>query len=106
MLLNQVDKLLMIDGACSHNDDILTEIVPAVEVCHHVAIDLADVVNVTEDRLAHHVVSEDVEVDVLHQGLLGVLVGRLKLLPDRVFFHLEVEVVVHAVAEHVAEDLH
>lgn len=87
MLLNQIDKLLMVDCTSSHYDDILTEVVSAVEVCNHVAIDLPNVVNVTEDGLAHHVVSKYIEVDILHESFLWVLVCRLKLLPDGVFFH-------------------
>ena len=106
MLLNQIDKLLMVDCSSSHDDDILTEVVSVVEVCHHVAIYLSNVVNVTEDGLAHHVVSVNIEVDILHEGFLRVLVSRLKLLPDRVFFHFEVEVIVYAIAKHVSEDFY
>lgn len=95
----------MVDCTGSHDDDILTEVVSAVEVCHHVAIDLPNVVNVTEDWLAHHVVPEYIEVDIFHESFLWVLISRLKLLPDGVFLHLQVEVIVYAVAKHVAEDL-
>ena len=77
-----------------------------MEVCDHLPVDLPDVVDVAEDRLAHHVVAIAIEVDILHESLLGVLVGRLKLLPDCVLLHLEVIAIVDAVAEHVAEDLH
>ena len=72
-----------------------------MEVSDHVAIDHSDVIDVTEDGLAHHVVAIDVKVDVLHQGFFWILIRCLKLLPDSVFFHLQVIIVVHAVAEHV-----
>ena len=72
-----------------------------MEVHHHIAIDLSNVVNVSKDGLAHHVVSEAVEVNIFHQSLFRVLICCLELLPNSVFFHLEVIIVVNAVAEHV-----
>ena len=101
VLLNEIDQLLMIHCACSHHYNVLAEIVPRMEVCDHFAIDLANVVDVAENGLTHHVVAEHIEVDILHQSLLRVLIRRFKLLPNRVFLDLEVIVVVNAVAEHV-----
>mmetsp|Transcript_1904 Transcript_1904/g.2747 ORF Transcript_1904/g.2747 Transcript_1904/m.2747 type:complete len:235 (-) Transcript_1904:419-1123(-) len=105
VLLNQVDELLVIDGTGADNDDILAEVVALVEVSDHLAVDLANVVNVTENGLAHHVIAIDVEVDVFHEGFLRVLVRSFKLLPDGVLLDLEVVVIIHTIAEHVTEDL-
>ena len=66
MLLDQVDKLVVSDGACTHDDDILAEIISLVVVDNHIARDLTDVVDVAENGLSHHVLSEDVKVDVFH----------------------------------------
>ena len=48
-----------------------------MEVHHHIAIDLSNVVNVTKDGLPHHVISEDIEVDIFHQSLFWVLIRGL-----------------------------
>lgn len=77
MLLDEVDKLLVVDVAGAHDHHVFSKVVARVEVNDHLAIDLSDVVNVTEDGLPHHMVSEAVEVNVLHQSLLRVLVGSL-----------------------------
>lgn len=66
VLLHKIDQLLVIDGTRAHNDYILTEVASLVEVSHHLPVDLADVVDIPENGLAHHVVSVHVEVDVFH----------------------------------------
>lgn len=104
MLLDEVDELLVSDRSRTHDNHVLTEVVSLMEVSDHFSVDLADVIDVSENRLAHHVFPVDVEIDILHEGLLGVLVRGLELLPDRVFLILEVIVVIDAVADHVAED--
>lgn len=48
--------------------------------------------------------SENIIVNVLHQGLHVIVICGFKLLPDRVLFHLDVIVVVVGVAEHVTHD--
>ena len=70
----------------------------------HVTVDHANVVDITKDWLAHHVLSIAVEVDIFHEGLFGILVCRLKLLPDGVFLELYVVIVIDTVAEHVADN--
>ena len=105
MLLDEVDKHLMVNVTGTNDYHVLTEVVALMEVCDHVASDLTDVVDVAKNGLAHHVVFEHIEVDVLHEGLLGVLIRRLQLLPDRVLLELQQPVVVDTVTEHVAHDL-
>jgi hypothetical protein len=75
-----------------------------MEVSDHIAIDLANVINVTKDRLTHHMVSITVEIDVFHQCFLGVLINGFQLLPDCVFLQFEVIAIINTVAEHVAQD--
>ena len=70
----------------------------------HVTVDHANVVNVSKDWLAHHVLSIAVKVDIFHKGLFGILVCRFKLLPDSVFLEFNMIVVIHAIAEHVTND--
>ena len=106
MLLNQVYELLVLHSTRANDNNVLSEVVPPVEVNDHLSVDLSDVVDVSEDWLAHHVLSVDVEVDILHEGLLGVLVDCLQLLPDCILLVLNMVVVVHTIAEHVSHDLH
>ena len=77
VLLNEIDQLLMIDIAGAYHYHVLAKVVALVEVDDHFAVDLSNVVDVAEDRLTHHVISEDIEVDVLHESLFRVLVCRL-----------------------------
>jgi len=67
----------MADGTSTNNDHVLTEVVGLIEIDNHVTVDLIDVIDVSEDGLAHHVLSEDVIVDVLHQSLHVIVIGRL-----------------------------
>lgn len=95
----------MADGTSTNNYHVLTEVVGLIEIDNHVTVDLIDVIDVSEDGLAHHVLSEDVIVDVLHQSLHVIVIGRLQFLPDGVLLHLEVIVIIVGVADHVSEDL-
>ena len=105
MLLDKVNKLLMVYVSSANNNHVLTEIVALVEVNDHLAINLTNIVDITEDRLAHHMISKAVKVDILHQGLLRVLVCSFQFLPDRILLELQVIVVINTIAEHIAKDL-
>ena len=105
MLLNEVDKLLVVDVPGAHYDHILTEIVPLMEVCDHIASDFTDVVDITKNGLTHHMVLEYIEVNVLHKGLLGIFIGCLQLLPYRVLLEFQKMAIVYTITEHVAHDL-
>lgn len=105
MLLDEVNKHLVVDVASAHDDHVLTEVVALMKVCDHVACDLSDVVDIAKNGLAHHMIFEHIEVNVLHQGLLGILISRLQLLPDRVLLELQQLIVIDTVTEHIAHDL-
>lgn len=94
MLLSQVNKLLVINGACANNNYILTEVVGLVEVYDHITLNLINIVNISKDGLSHHVLPVNVIIHVLHESLHMIVVGCLKFLPDSVLFHLKVIVVV------------
>ena len=72
-----------------------------MEVNDHIAINLANIVDITKDRLAHHVLSVDVKVDILHKRFLRVLICRFQLLPDRVLLQLKMIIVIDTIAQHV-----
>lgn len=105
VLFNEVNELLVVDIASADHYDVLSEVVALVEVNDHFTIDLADVVDITEDWLTHHMLAVAIEVDVLHERFLRILVCCLQLLPDGVFLKLEVIVVINTVTEHISENL-
>ena len=105
VLLYQVNELLMANTTGTYNNHVLTEVVGLEEINDHIAVDLIYVINVTKDGLAHHVLSENIEVDIFHQGLHMIVIGCLQLLPDSFLLHLKVVVVVIGVADHIAENL-
>lgn len=76
MLVDKVHQLLVVNVAGSHNDHVFAKVIALMEVDDHFAVDLTNVVNVTKDGLSHHVLTIDVEVDVLHESFLRVLVCR------------------------------
>jgi len=102
MLLGQINELLMINGTSSNNNHIFTEIVGLMEIYDHVTLDLINIIDVTEDRLAHHMLPVDVVVNVFHKGLHMIVVSCLKFLPDSIFFQFKVVVIVVGVAQHIA----
>ena len=104
VLLNKVNELLVLDCTRADNNEVLTEVVALMVVNDHIAGDHADVVDISKNWLAHHMLSVDVVVDILHECLFGILVCRFKLLPDSVFLEFNMIVVIHAIAEHVTND--
>lgn len=78
----------MFDVSWSDYHDIFSKVIGSMEVNNHVSLDLIDVVNVSKDRLAHHMLSVDVVVDIFHEGLHHIFVCGFKFLPDGVLFHL------------------
>ena len=46
-----------------------------MEVNYHLTIDLADIIDVPKNWLAHHMLPVDVEVYVFHEGFLRVLIN-------------------------------
>lgn len=79
MLLCEVDKHLVINLTSAYNHNVLTEIVCSVEVNNHFPVDLPDVINISKNRLAHHMIPIAVVVHILHQSFLRVLVNSLQL---------------------------
>lgn len=66
VLLDEVNELLVFNGARAYDDDVLAKERALVEVCDHVASDVANVIDVAKNRLSHHVIPEHVEVNVFH----------------------------------------
>jgi len=66
ILFTKVNQHLVLDLASSDNNHVLAEVISRMEVNNHVASDAVDIINVTQDRLAHHVLSVNVVVDIFH----------------------------------------
>jgi hypothetical protein len=85
----------MLNFTSTYYDNILSVIVASVKIYNHVPIDRSNVVNISQNRLSHHVFSVNVVVNIFHKGFFRVLVSSLQLLPDCVFFHFKVIVIIY-----------
>ena len=106
MLLGQVNKLLMLYGACSDNHHVFSEVHSLMILDNHLPVDPADVFNFAEDWQAHHVIPVDVEVHVLHECFEVIIVCCVQFLEDCVLLHFHVVVIVLRIAQHVSQDVH
>ena len=88
----------MVNVTRAYNNHVISEVVGLVEVKNHVSVDLVNVIDVSKDRLTHHMLSVDVIVDVFHQSLHEVVVCRQQFLPYCIFFHLQVVLIIGRVA--------
>lgn len=52
--------------ASTHYDNILSVIVSPVEIYNHVPINRSNIVNISKNRLSHHVFSVNIVVDIFH----------------------------------------
>jgi hypothetical protein len=68
MLLSQVDKLLMLNCTSSYDDHVFAIVIGSVEIHNHVSVNLADVVDVAQNWLPHHMLTINVVVHVFHQS--------------------------------------
>ena len=82
----------------AYNNHVISEVVGLVEVKDHVSVDLVNVIDVTKDRLAHHMLPVDVIVHVLHQSLHEVVVCCQQFLPYCIFLHLQVVLIISRIA--------
>jgi hypothetical protein len=93
MLLHQINKLLMVDCSSTDYNNIFSKVVSTMEINNHLSVDLPYVIDITQNWLPHHMLSVNVEVNILHQSFFGILIDRFQFLPNRVFLHLEMIVV-------------
>lgn len=106
VLLRKIHNHLVLHVSRRYDYHIFAVVHPLVEADDHVPGNLVDVVDLPENRQAHHVVPVHVEVNIFHQRFKTIIVGRLQLLPNRIFFKLYVESLIKAIAEHVAQDIY
>ncbi len=66
VLFTQINKLLMFYFASTYYDNILSVIVSPVEIYNHVPINRSNIVNISKNRLSHHVFSVNIVVDIFH----------------------------------------
>lgn len=105
MLLSQIHQHLVLDIASANNSHIFTEVHSLVKAHNHFTCDLVDVVDLSQNRQAHHVIFVDVKVYVLHQGFKVVIVCGLQLLPNSILLCLHMKLLVLAVAKHIAQHI-
>jgi hypothetical protein len=73
---------------------IVSEVVASVEIDNHVTSNAVNIVDVTKNRLAHHMLSVNVVVYIFHKSLHKVLIGSFKFLPNGFLFILQMILVI------------
>lgn len=105
MLLALLYQLIVVDVSSSDNNHVLSKVIGLMKVDDHVSIDLMNVVNISKNRLSHHMFSVDVIVDILHQGFHVIIVGCKELLPDSFLLIFKSVLIIGRVAEHISKNL-
>lgn len=103
MLFDEVDELLVVDFTDSDNDEVISVVVVSVEILDVVKGNVLQVISLTSDGLAHHVVSESIEMSVLHQSALVLSVVVLMELRNFFLDNLQILRVESGVADLVSE---
>ena len=88
-LTDLANKGIVIDGTSTNDNDVITAVVVSLEGTEHVSVEVLEVVRITADRLAHHVVTEGVVVAGFEGGGPRVLVQGVVLLGLLLLGHLE-----------------
>jgi hypothetical protein len=105
MLVNLADKFLMVDVTSTNDNDVIAEVVGGVELSQVISSEGMEDVSVSLLGLAHHVLSEDVEMGVLNGGLEVSVVVVFMLLAYFLLHKLEFVFIQDAVGDGVAEKL-
>jgi len=82
---NLRDKLIMVDVTSTNNNDVVTEVVSGVEITKVISWNSLDVIAVSLDGLAHHVLSVNVEMAVLKSSFHIAVVVVIMLLSNFLF---------------------
>ena len=95
----------MVDVASTNNNDVITKVVGGVEVAKVVSRNLLDVVAVSLNGLAHHVLSVDIEMAVLNGSFQVAVVVVFVLLSNLLLNELEFVRVKSAVSDNISKKL-
>ena len=95
----------MIDVTSTNNNDVITEVVGGVEVAKVVSRNLLDIVTVSLNGLAHHVLSVNIEMAVLNGSFKVAVVVVFVLLSNLLLHELELIGVESAVSDDISKNL-
>ena len=95
----------MVDVTSTNNNDVITEVVGGVEVAKVINRNLLDVVAVSLNWLAHHVLSVNIEMAVLKGSFHAAVVVVVVLLSDLLLNELEFVRVKSAVCDNISKKL-
>jgi hypothetical protein len=94
----------MVDVACSHNDDVVSEIVGVVEVSDVISSQALELISVTVDWLTKHVLSVNVEMSVIDQSFKVSVVAIFMVLVDFFLDTFKFTSIESAVADDITEE--
>ena len=95
----------MVDVTSTYNNDVITEVVGGVEVAKVVSRNLLDVVAISLNGLAHHVLSVNIEMAVLNGCFQVAVVVVFVLLSNLLLNELEFVGVKSAVCDNISKKL-
>jgi hypothetical protein len=102
---NLSDEFIMVDVTSTNNNDVITEVVGGVEVAKVINRNLLDVVAVSLNWLAHHVLSVNIEMAVLKGSFHVAVVVVVVLLSDLLLNELEFVRIKSAVCDNISKKL-
>jgi len=73
MVVDGINKGIMIDISSSNNVNVISEVVGSFELCKGIGGDLLNLIGISLDGLTHHMVTEGVEMRVLKGSLMIIL---------------------------------
>jgi hypothetical protein len=95
----------MVDVTSTNNNDVITKVVRGVEIAEIISRDVLDIITVSLNGLAHHMLSVNVEVAVLKSGLHVAVVAVLVLLSNLLLNELELVGIEGAASNKVTKKL-
>ena len=92
----------MIQVSSTYHNNIVSEVVGGMELSQLVHSDTVNIVPISFRGLSHHVLSVDIEVDILHSGFHVSVMVFLVFLTNLFFQLLKVISIDCAVADHIS----
>jgi hypothetical protein len=105
VLVNLGNEFVVVDVTCADNDHVVSDEVVGVESFDVIDGQVVGVVSISLNGLAHHMLSEAVEVDILDKSLLESFVTGCMFLTDLFLHELKLAAVEGVLGEGISEEL-
>lgn len=89
-IVNKINKLIVIDITSTDNNHVVTEVISSFEAGNIINSEVLDLVGLTFDGLAEHVVTERIEVCVFKGGIHQIVHGGVMLTSNSLLDNLKI----------------